>query len=825
MTEGATRLSAAVQQLPPQLALVAVRGKAAIGSGWQRKGHHRQRIAQLLSSGEATGVGMLSGPISGGILLVDHDGGAAGPVLQELLQGQPLPPSWQWSSGRPGRWQLALQVPERYWQAMRNKRVMATGTTGEQLELRWTGHQSVLPPSIHPDTKEPYRWLPGRCPADLPLAEAPITLIEAMLKPPAPAAPPTTPPPATGLALPLIEFISQWTRQLIESGGTPGSWNDDQLKAAADLVGTEQWILQQGHRPTPTARELWQQHITAAAAKDSSFNARRAWQRFEGTRPDVTPSTDLPNLQRRLAYHQRQERRASRGSTAQHGAPTTDDAPTPQNPTAAPQKRKDAPLTPAQKITRLRRLAAELVANGTAFADRLPLLRAEAEALDLTLRDDELRRYVWDARRAAAGGAGLIAPGAWLDITPTRWLWEGMVMPAALNLLVALPKVGKTSLMLGMLGAWCRGEESFLGMPLIGPCPPVLIVGTDQPLSDWARMLEEVGLLETTGDSSGKMRGRILPPLVGLAHSGQSLHLSPEGIETIATYAADNPGLFVLIDSIAAVTGPLGIDENSAEIAEPIRDLMEAVEPHGATVVAIHHASKGRAAEGAALASRGSTALPAVASQVISLAQMASSNPAAPHDPRIVVKTSGRAGAPRQLLIERRDDGWVSHGSAESVAFAQRLQELEDGLNDRQADVLDLVREAWEDGSRRTDARAIAGAIDMGAHGADIALRTLKALAKKGLLQSAKEVGLQGRATWFWPVEAAPARGVPTPPRGGLLDASEPSEVSEPTQRQLAKPLTRRGGSDTSDTSDSPDSPPRDPCRNLPEPPPAGRDP
>ncbi|MFM9089170.1 MAG: hypothetical protein ACKOPT_13745 [Cyanobium sp.] len=196
----------------------------------------------------------------------------------------------------------------------------------------------------------------------------------------------------------------------------------------------------------------------------------------------------------------------------------------------------------------------------------------------------------------------------------------------------------------------------------------MLIVGTDQPDNDWGRMLKEVGLLQD---------GAITGPIVRLFHRGSPLHLSPEGIEKIADFAANHPNLFILLDSVAALTSPLGLDENSAEIVEPIHDLLEALEPHSATVVAIHHASNGRAGESATLASRGSTALPAAASQIVKLGRVASARPGEPQDRRLVLLTEGRAGLPQNMLIERTEEGWISHGSADAVALAQRLKEVE----------------------------------------------------------------------------------------------------------------------------------------------------
>lgn len=813
---GAGGLLAQLAALPDWLeALTPVNGeKHAYLPGWPNRPQTKEQIRVEILTGRCRAVGVLCGPASG-LLVLDHDGASADTLLRELTQGQRLPPTWIWGSGRLGRWAAAFRVPERFWPAMQGIYGRRTDVRSpddgklEGLELRWKGHQSVLI-GAHPQTGG-YCWFPDRSPADIPEpAEAPLFLIEALLQEqPEPEPLPLLDLPAqtpSGLRLPLLEFVSRETREFVETGGAPGSWNTDQLTHAQDLIGTERWILQQGHIPEPSARDAFADHITAAIQQDSSFDSRKAWRRFDGgLKLDPHPSTPPDKLQDRLAFHARRAGAEPPQTALQRPLEATGAGPAAQ-PTPEPRKPR---LTPAEKLTELQDAAGDLLAQNTPFSDRVPLLRARAEALELTVRDDELRRLIWNARRAANGGGELLAPGDRIDLTPTRWIWEGIVMPAALNLLIALPKVGKTSLVLAMLGAWHRGEPSFLGQALVGACPPVLIVGTDQPQSDWGRMLLEVGLLADDGV--------IQAPLVGLAHAGRPLHLDPEGIERIAAYAAAHPGLFVLVDSIAAVTGPLGIDENSAELAEPIRDLMEAIEPHGSTVLAIHHASKGRAGESPTLASRGSTALPAVASQIVNLARMASGNPGAPPDRRIVVKTDGRAGEPQHLLIERTEQGWISHGTAESVALAQHLLELEDKLTDRQADVLELVRERWASGER-TDAKTVAAAMELGKHGSDVALRTLKQVQRKGLIQSVREAGLQGRTTWFWPIGSDTQQEVPKPSRGGLSDVSE---VSDPFQDQMAPLIPWREGNDTSDRNDSPDNTPREGCRKVSEPPPA----
>jgi len=455
-------------------------------------------------------------------------------------------------------------------------------------------------------------------------------------------------------------------------------------------------------------------------------------------------------------------------------------------------------LTPQQKLSGLRKLAADLLEHQTPFPDRLPLLRARAQALGITLIDKELQRLFWDARRAAAGTIEPLKPGDALNLTPCPWHWEGVLMAACLNLMAGLPKTGKTSLLLAWLAAWFQGEPSFLGMDLIGRCPSVLIVGTDQPENDWGRMLREVGLLNDQNQLAG--------PIVGLFHKGRPLHLDCEGIERIAAYAAEHQPLLILLDSISACTSPLGLDENSAEIVEPINDLMEAVSPHGATVVAIHHSSKGRQGESATMASRGSTALPAAASQVIALSRLAS--PAAgPPDRRVVLKTEGRGGLPVQLLIERTEAGFVSHGSAEVVAQAQALQQAEEELTDRQADALAVVRERWSHGQQRTDSKALADALLLQGEADRKARSTLDQLRRKGLLAATAESGLKGRIKWFWPVGGEEAS------RGGLESDSYPSEPSEPLIGSECQPFRESNGSEGKEAKEAEKSTPRETLR------------
>jgi hypothetical protein len=329
----ADSLLAQLALLPDGLALTAVgQKKAAYLPHWQKQGLSRDQLVAEINAGRAIAIGLICGPLSGGVLIVDHDGASAGPLLQELMGGKSLPPTWTWTSGRDGRWAAAYRVPERYWPRMAGIWEKRTGIASpddgkaEGLELRWDGHYSVVV-GAHPQTTG-YSWFLDRSPADLPMAEAPLALIlpliEAALlkkqrKPdPLPLLEQTTPAPS-GLRLPLLEFVSLDTKEFVTTGGTPGQWNEDQLRHSQDLVGTETWIQEQGHQAEPSAREAFQQHIDAARQKDRGFSSSRAWARFDGAQKfNPLPSTPVAKLADRLAHHVNQA--AGSGGRRRKGA-------------------------------------------------------------------------------------------------------------------------------------------------------------------------------------------------------------------------------------------------------------------------------------------------------------------------------------------------------------------------------------------------------------------------------------------------------------------------------------------------------------------------
>ena len=468
--------------------------------------------------------------------------------------------------------------------------------------------------------------------------------------------------------------------------------------------------------------------------------------------------------------------------------------------------------TVGDALAELERQATELISTKTPRLQALVVMRQAARDLGVPVHEGELKRLLADAKRQSLDRADGVGDRP-LSRAPVPWLVDGLLMRGSLNLVIGAPKVGKTSLLTGLFGAWAGGSRSYLGLPLVGPCPRVLIVGPDQPECDWAALLAACGLL----DERDRLRRNVI---VDLFTAGQAIQLDDEGIERIAAYAADHPGLIVLIDSLAATTRLLGISENDAEIAGPLMALLEGLEPHGATPVLIHHSGKANLSGAPSIASRGSSAIPAIASHLVSLSRITDGQPPAPGAPadrRVIIKTEGRGGSPIELLAERTDAGWISHGDAETVQAARWRQQQELQLPDRQGQALTEVRDRWEVDHLPMDAQTLADILDLGGDGRRKAQTTLDALTRRGLLVSEVQSTGYSRRKVFRPVGSGSGGA-----RGGVsLEPSEPSEPSEPpsdpSSLSLENPvkyIDRRDRRDRSPTGTHP--PPEPPTLRTP---------
>lgn len=157
-----------------------------------------QNMPKELHEIESKNIGLILGPASGGTCAIDFDGPSAF-IWAETngidLANLPITPTW--SSGRPGRCQMAFRVPKEAWDILATKKILTKPASapgagdGEGFEFRWTGGQSVLPPSVHPDTGKPYEWWVD---AMEPMADIPESILRAWLNYTLPPRAPSTLP-------------------------------------------------------------------------------------------------------------------------------------------------------------------------------------------------------------------------------------------------------------------------------------------------------------------------------------------------------------------------------------------------------------------------------------------------------------------------------------------------------------------------------------------------------------------------------------------------------------------------------------------------------
>ncbi|WP_254173259.1 DUF3987 domain-containing protein [Planktothrix pseudagardhii] len=199
------RLHQGLSRIPPNWSLCLLDGKKVPqGIGWQQNPLTPEQMKTAIIQGwkvdkaDGTqyqcypkGYGLITGTpveLEGNIyylMALDQDGASARAKILELSGGESLPATVAFTSGRPGRCQYLFLVPQQYAQSLRTRKfpTVVRGDDGkdEQLELRWVGLQSVLPPSVHPTTGE-YVWVSGCAPDEIAIAIAPLWLIEAMLQ-------------------------------------------------------------------------------------------------------------------------------------------------------------------------------------------------------------------------------------------------------------------------------------------------------------------------------------------------------------------------------------------------------------------------------------------------------------------------------------------------------------------------------------------------------------------------------------------------------------------------------------------------------------------
>jgi hypothetical protein len=312
-----------------------------------------------------------------------------------------------------------------------------------------------------------------------------------------------------------------------------------------------------------------------------------------------------------------------------------------------------------------------------------------------------------------------------------------------------------------------NGEESFLGRKLSEQDRRrhILICGPDMNEADWAECLDTSDLLiddELAGDDQ-----------IELLTAEDAFNLDDDGIDFIARKAQRHPGLIVLLDSYTKAMEGMGYQDKDTSYGDPLSALADAVAPHGATVIVIHHVSKGNRNASPVLAGRGSMRMSEIASWVVKLQFLKEESEDSSSDGLIVgprkMTAIGR-GRSNELVAEMDGNGKWANGQALDVVVqqmeeAQQKAALLKSLSDRQKEVLNIVKNEWINGERST-VEMVAGNLFGGPPNEDSkrkARATLDQLKEKGLVDKVILIDECRQFTVYWPIENDQAEGSEAP--------------------------------------------------------------
>lgn len=232
-----------------------------------------------------------------------------------------------------------------------------------------------------------------------------------------------------------------------------------------------------------------------------------------------------------------------------------------------------------------------------------------------------------------------------------NWVCEGLMAKNYLTLLAAREKMGKTSLLKGLLKALVEGGD-FLSQKVIKS--KVLVI-TEEGEGLWNRRLDDLGLSDC--DS---LWFEPQPFNTRLKQKEWEQYL----IEDVAPFCEKNQVEVLILDTISPIWPVL--NENDASQTQTALLPLVAIARKGVAVLPVHHYSK-------AGGIRGSTVLGAVPDILLDF-----SKPRGDEDTsRRLLKCRSRfEESPAQLLLDYKDGEYILLGSPQNVARQEKLDQV-----------------------------------------------------------------------------------------------------------------------------------------------------
>jgi Protein of unknown function (DUF3987)/Bifunctional DNA primase/polymerase, N-terminal len=288
MVTSTTELTAALRALPKEWALTPVNQKKAYFASWQQTGLARELIEQDITSRNADGFGILTGELSGGLIAIDCDGHEPHARFKEILGGE-IPETVSFASGKDGRAQYLFSVPQEAWARVQNK---VEQTSDGQLDSRWNGRYSVLPPSAHPETKG-YNWV--KSPDDCSIAPLPQAFLEFLLlaNQPKVSRAKIAPKKVGGVtSIPLKRCLSNVHREALKNGVGEGSRNQTAHNLAKDLLGCAEYLTSLDEAYSGDPRSLYLEYCDRCVPPLPEREREATWK--SASKGEQSPSISDP---------------------------------------------------------------------------------------------------------------------------------------------------------------------------------------------------------------------------------------------------------------------------------------------------------------------------------------------------------------------------------------------------------------------------------------------------------------------------------------------------------------------------------------------------
>ncbi len=292
----------------------------------------------------------------------------------------------------------------------------------------------------------------------------------------------------------------------------------------------------------------------------------------------------------------------------------------------------------------LDRWTAALRAPGASFRDVIPDIREAAS---------QCRYSILAPSISALRELKLVVAS---ELGPTEsppWLKVGYFARGSVTLVIAPPKVGKTTWIAHTLADICAG----------GLADTRAIVISEESSSLWTQRRDVLGL---TDDVAFILRPFKTKPTLDEWHSF---------IDMLTAAVRDDGYSLVVLDPWATVS-PVPDENDAARTMDALLPLHQLTEA-GSSVVVVHHARKSEATEGQA--ARGSGALPGFVDIIVELRRF---DVLRVDDPKRILRVYSRFDAPPETVIELGRDGYASIGTRTDAVRAERIEAIENMLTD-----------------------------------------------------------------------------------------------------------------------------------------------